>query len=135
MSHYTKLETKLTSREHLVRALADVGFPEVEVHERPQPLVGWLGDLRTQSAEVIVRRQNVGLNSNDLGFARDQDGNFCALISDFDGFRFNTTWLKRLHQRYAYHVSRDRLTEQGFDLVAEERTDDGSIRLTLRRMT
>jgi hypothetical protein len=107
----------------------------VEVHDRPQPLVGWLGDRRSQSAEVIVRQRHVGLNSNDLGFARDEGGNYCALISDFDRFRFNATWLKRLHQRYAYHVSRDRLTEQGFDLVAEERTEDGNIRLTLRRMT
>lgn len=135
MSHYAQLETQLHSRDHLVHALVDLGFTHVEVYDQPQPLVGWQGDSRQQKAEVIIRRQHVGACSNDLGFARDSDGNYRALISDFDSFRFNGAWLNRLHQRYAYHVSRERLADQGFDLVAEEQTDDGSIRLTLRRMT
>ncbi len=134
MSHYSQLETKLSSAKHLIYALTDMGFQNIEVYENPQPLVGWVGDRREQTAEVIVRRRYVGMASNDLGFARDDDGNFRALISDFDSVRYNRAWLGRMCQRYAYHVSRDKLTEQGFDLVEEEQEDDGSIHLTLRRM-
>ena len=46
MSHYTVMETQLSSAEHLVKALQDLGFENVEVHAKPQPLVGWLGDSR-----------------------------------------------------------------------------------------
>jgi hypothetical protein len=134
MSHYSSIATKLRSADHLVKALGDLGLTQVEVHAQPQPLVGWLGDDRVQTAEVIIRQKHVGLGSNDLGFTRDEDGNFRALISDFDSLRYNQSWLAALHQRYAYHASCEQLARQGFDLVNEERDEDGSLRLVLRRM-
>jgi hypothetical protein len=59
------------------------------VHETPQPLVGWLGDRREQKAEIIIRKEHLGAASNDIGFTRNQKGHLVALISDFDGHRFN----------------------------------------------
>lgn len=133
MSAYTVLQTRIVSAEHLVAALADLGFTRVEVHERPRPLVGWLGDARERTAEIIIRREHVGESSNDIGFARTADGSFEALVSEFDRQRFGAHWLGRLTQRYAYHVARDRLEAQGFDLVEEHAGQDQVIRLTLRR--
>ena len=54
MSHYTVVDTQIVSAEHLAQALEDMGFDEVEVHEQPQPLRGWLGDTREQKANVIA---------------------------------------------------------------------------------
>ena len=134
MSAYTTLKTKMVSAPHLVKALADVGFAEVEVHENPQPLEGWLGFGRPQTAEIIVRRKHVGALSNDIGFARDENGHFVALISEFDRTRYSQAWLQSLVQGYAFHVVKDQLAEQDFSVVEETMDEDRSIRIQVRRM-
>ena len=134
MSHYTAIETQFASADHLAAALRDMGFAEVEIHAEAQPLVGWLGDRRETLANVIVRKKFVGPASNDIGFLQTASGYFEARISDFDGFRFGPAWMRALTQRYAYHVTREMLAEQQIDTVQESREQDGTIRLTLRRM-
>lgn len=134
MSHFTVLRTQLTDVESLVKALADLGFGQVEVHETGQHLYGFQGDRRPQTAEVIIRRQHIGPASNDLGFKRRADGVFDAIISDYDGRRFSAEWLGRLTQRAAYHTARSKLSGQGFALVEEETQQDGRIHLVLRRV-
>src|SRR5262249_51250771 len=134
MSHYTRLKTRITDTKALTLALADVGFPHVEVHASAQPLVGYLGDAREQTAEVIVRRKHVGRASNDLGFKRQEDGAFEMVVSAFDRRKYSQKWLEGLTARYAYHATRARLLEQGFHLVSEEKTADGGTHLLLRRM-
>jgi hypothetical protein len=134
MSHFTTLKTQLTDLKALQAALADLGLTQVEVHPVAEHLLGFRGDTRTQTAEVIVRRKHLGWLSNDLGFKRTAAGTFDAIISDYDRAKYSQEWLGKLTQRYAYHVARTKLEEQGFDLVAEEKTTDGRIHLTLRRM-
>jgi hypothetical protein len=118
----------------LTRALADVGFKDVEVHATAQQLRGFMGDVRPQTAEVIVRRKHIGWLSNDLGFKRQDDGTFEAIISEYDRNKYSRAWLDQLTQRYACHAARTKLAEQGFDLVTEETARDGRIHLVLRRM-
>src|SRR5262245_32524800 len=134
MSHFTKLRTQITDTDGLLKALLDVGFKDVEAHETAQNLYGYKGDARPQTAEVIVRRKYVGHASNDIGFKRQADGTFEAIISGYDRGKYSKAWLDRLTQRYAYHVARTKLAEQGFDLVTEETQEGGSIHLVLRRM-
>ena len=132
MSAYTTLETQLMSARHIVAALADLGL-QAELHQVPQPLIGYEGDARAQTAEVIVRREQNGWLSNDLGFSRNPDGTFTAVISDYDRASHGGQWLMKLTQRYAYHVTREQLEEKGFDLVEEQVDQDDTVRLTLRR--
>ena len=134
MSHFTTLKTQITDVKALQAALADLGFPEVEVYTTAEHLYGYRGDVRPQTAEVIVRREHIGRLSNDLGFKRNAGGTFDAVISEFDRSKYSEDWLRQLTQRYAYHVARAKLQEQGFTLVAEETAKDGRIHLTLRRM-
>lgn len=134
MSHYTVLQTRIHDTRLLLEALADLGFTEVELHQTPQPLVGWQGDIRAQTAEVIIRREQIGPASNDIGFARRPDGSFEAIISEFDSERFDEAWLGRLSQRYAYRLTRETLAGQDFDLVEEEIDAQGTIRCTVRRV-
>ena len=56
------------------------------------------------------------------------------MISDLDRPRYNEQWLQKLSQRYAYHVAKEQLLEQGFHLVEETVEANKTIRLTLRRM-
>jgi hypothetical protein len=63
MSHFTRLQTRLVDAGALVKALADMGFAHVEVHDQPQHLFGYRGDRRPETAEVIVRRKYIGPTS------------------------------------------------------------------------
>lgn len=134
MSHFTTVQTRFASAKHLARALRELGFSEVEVHATAQPLIGWLGDQRQVVGNVIVRREHLSAASNDLGFVQNAAGTFDALISDYDRRRFDRAWLDRLTQRYAYHVARDLLTAEGFEINQDEQDATGAIHLTLRRM-
>jgi hypothetical protein len=137
VSHFTTLKTQITDAECLRRALADRGFPTVEVHATPQHLYGFQGDVRPETAEVIIRRQHVGFASNDIGFKRRADGTFDAIVSSYDrsgSSGLSHGWIDRLSQRYAYHVALQKLAEQGFALAQEETTASGQVRLVLRRM-
>lgn len=134
MSHFTVLRTQITDVEALRKALADMGFKNVEVHETAQHLYGYRGDVRPQTAEVVIRRRYIGSASNDIGFKRREDGTFDAIISDYDRRKYSQEWLNRLTQRYAYHVAKTKLEEQGFTLVSEESQQGERIHLVLRRV-
>ena len=134
MSAYTQINTRLVSRDHLVAALREMGFEQIEVHESPVELVGVAGERSGARAEVVIRRRQVGVLSNDIGFQRDAQGFYRALISDYDRKQqFDARWLARLNQRYACAVSREQLKKQGFDLVEEQVDENDTVRLVLRR--
>lgn len=134
MSHFTTLKTQITDAEALVAALADVGYNAVEVHDNAQPLKGYLGDRRRQRAHAIIRRKHIDRASNDIGFERQPDGYFRAVISDYDRAKHNEKWLGRVTARHAYHATTKTLAAQGFDLVREEQDHDGTMRMVLRRV-
>jgi hypothetical protein len=75
-------ELVLKDRRLLLAALADLGYGEVEEGEA-LPLYGYQGDRRPETAEIVVRRQHVGGASNDLGFARTEQG-YVPVISEYD---------------------------------------------------
>ena len=134
MSAYTTLQTHLVSARHLHQALKDLGFNEVELHERdPQPLNGSMADGSTLRAEVIIRRRFISGGFGDIGFVRNPQGRLDVVIAEQDRRQFDVAWLLRLRQRYAYHVVQDQLTQQGFSLVNEAVDANQSIRLVLRR--
>jgi len=134
MSHFTTIATQIVSAKHLVLALNDLGFAEVEIHATPQRLIGFLGGTRANKAHVIVRKKHIGFLSNDIGFVQNAKGTFDAIFSDYDRNTYDRAWLQKLTQRYAYHVSRDMLAQQRFSLVEEKTEKNGTIRLTVRRM-
>lgn len=133
MSHFTCIKTQIKHQEALVQALADVGFNKVEVHETAQHLYGYQGDIRPQTAEVIIRREYIGQASNDIGFKRQDDGNFEAIISEYDRSKYSQEWLNGLTQRYGYHALIATAPTQGFSIEEEETLEDGTIRVVVAR--
>lgn len=129
MSHYTKIRTQLRERSIILHALREMGFERVENHETAQPLFGYQGDRRPESAEIIIRRKEVGPASNDVGFCQTQTGEFEAIISEFDqrSGRCSGNFLQDLHRRYAYGVVQEQVREQHL-IIEEERTfENGEI--------
>jgi hypothetical protein len=133
MSHFTCIKTQIKHQDALLKALADIGFKEVEVHETAQHLYGYQGDVRSQTAEVIIRRQYIGSASNDIGFKRQKDGQFEAIISEYDRHKYSQEWLNSLTQRYGYHMLMETAPEQGFTIEEEETLGDGTIRVVVAR--
>ena len=131
MSHFTSIQTEIRQIEYLTKALADMGFDSVEVHDFPVPLYGFEGDIRPESAEVIVRRKFISSRSNDIGFKRQPDGTFMAVISDYDSREYSGDWVKGLSQRYAYHALIGTAPQQGFTVEEEEVLEDGTIRVII----
>jgi hypothetical protein len=132
MSAYLTLLTPMTDQDCLLSALVDLGFDAsmVEVHATPVQLVGYQGDQRIQTANIVIRRQNVGASSNDVGFLATATG-YQALVSGYDHPRFGSEWIAQLSRCYEVHANakkeraaaeeRRRLEEERQKLVEAQR--------------
>jgi hypothetical protein len=135
MSAYVTCKTQYKNRDSLVEALHDLGYSEVEVHESGANLYGYKGDQRAEKANVIVRRRYVGSASNDLGFVRQADGSYAALVSEYDGrSTFTEAKQNQLKARYAYRQVVRTAKAKGYT-VASEKSQDGKTKLVLRRFS
>lgn len=124
MSAYITLMTPMTNQESLLAALTDMGFhrDQIEVHAEPVQLVGYGGERRSQTANIVIRRRHVGTVSNDLGFLATLTG-YQLQVSDYDRRKYGDDWVRRLHDRYRYHeaIVQERLAEAERRRLAEER--------------
>ena len=133
MSRYCKVETQFTDGDALVDALMETGkwtAAQIEIHEVPQNLFGYRGDKRAQKAHIIIRRQHVGSASNDLGFVKGEDGNYEAIVSEYDSSRYGRTWVGQLTGNYAYHKVRRLMKSRGRE-VSRERESNGHQRVVV----
>lgn len=134
MSHFTRMRTALRDADLLAAALREVGCAAVEVHDSAQKVHGWGG--QTRKAEVIVRRRSLPAGAMaDIGFARQRDGTFEAVLDSMDRQRLGTQWLPRLNQAYGHAAALKYARDQGYEVVTDEAERDGTRRLTLRRIT
>ena len=126
MSHFTYLTTKMVELDFIKTALDDLGYE----WEAGQVEVRGYRKNRTPAQLKIVSPNP----DYDIGFCKR--GNAYEIVADWWAIKgLNAkTFAKQLAQRYAYHATRAKLEIQGFALIREEQTEDGEIRLTLRRM-
>ena len=125
MSHFTRIRTRLEDREALIQALSDLGYPIEE-----GPATGYSG--ATAPAEVRIPRQD----GYSIGFSRTTQGTF-DVVGDFQMMRDPVDparLVQDVTRRYAYHVTRRQLEQQGFALVEEDVSQDGRVHMLLRRM-
>jgi hypothetical protein len=100
MSRYLK-QTGLPFRDRdcLVEALRGIGHLVV-VYETPQHLAGYAGDMRPETAEIILPRLSLTSASNDIGFAYE-DGLWTAIVSEYDQrSRYGDAWQRQLKVMY-----------------------------------
>lgn len=103
MSHFAQCQTEFRDAEALIAALVECGFEpsQTECHAEAAPLFGYLGDVRPQTAHVVIRRQHVGSGTNHVGWERQPDGTQRAWISEYDGrHRFDEPVQNRIKQDY-----------------------------------
>lgn len=128
MSHYTRVKTQLKNETALLQALADLGFGPTKIKhsKEAQHLEGYEGKMREQTAEIIIPRKYVQQAANDIGFKRQEDGTFEAIISEYDKNKYNKEWVGKLTQRYAYNNLKNELSDGGF-FIESEREEKGEI--------
>lgn len=134
MSLYCNIATQFRNPEALVLALMETGVwtrEQIEVHEQAKNLFGYRGDMRSEKAEIIIRRKNVGGSSNDIGFSRNEDGTFTAIISEFDKTKYSQSWTDKLKQNYAYQAIRLQQEAKGRQ-VSRTRSPDGKQRVEIK---
>lgn len=134
MSMYCVIETQFKNEEALIFALIETGLwrkDQIEIHSEPQHLVGYRGDLRQDKANIIIRRKYIGPSSNDIGFQRNKDGTFKAIISEFDKSRYNQSWIDKLKSNYAFHAIRLQQEKKGRQ-VSRTKLPDGKQRVEIK---
>lgn len=134
MSHYANLQTQITDQEALVRALCRmknrngqmITRAMIEIHETAQHLYGFQGDQRAQTANVIIRRKNVGGSANDLGFVRGADGKFQAIISEYDSGYYTNDWVSKMTCYYGVEKTKIELDGKKIRYVEGVDTKNGN---------
>jgi hypothetical protein len=133
LSEYHQQRTSYKDSECLVKALGDMGYTEAEVHEVAQSLVGYHGDMRSEKANIIVRRKYVGLAANDIGFIKSADGTYEAIISEFDSHKHNADWMRALKRHYTERVDMKLAKKSGLRLLSRKVTEvNGKKRIQLQ---
>lgn len=134
MSHYSKIETQIMEKESLLKALHDLGYTDIEMHDQAQNLFGYQGDVRPEQANIIIRRKFISPESNDVGFKLTAEGTYEAIVSEYDQELLGKDWVGRVSQNYAEHAVVSKLEQQGFS-VAEKKVDPipKKVHLVLRR--
>lgn len=122
MSHYVKIKTAITDRDCLLKGLKRMGFKDnqIETHDEATNLYGYQGDKREDKANVIIRRKNVGASSNDIGFTREEDGSYRAIISEYDQGRYNDKWVNELNMYYGVEKAKTTFEENGWSWTESE---------------
>jgi len=131
---YCKIETQFRNPEALLCALMETGqwtAEQIEVHSEPQNLFGYHGDLRSEKANIIIRRKHVGQCSNDIGFSKNEDGTFTAIISEFDKTKYSEHWTNKLKQSYAFQAIRLQQEAKGRQ-VSRTKLPDGKQRVEIK---
>jgi|LauGreDrversion4_2_1035121.scaffolds.fasta_scaffold145543_2 hypothetical protein len=124
MSAYKKIKCNIIDKETLVKALSSIGF-EPLVHDLPQHLRGYRNDIRKDTAEIIVPKEQINSlftgASNDLGFKwNEEESKYEIVCSDYDSkFKID----ERVIQAYTKVVIEEALDKQGYKIkvnVADE---------------
>jgi hypothetical protein len=135
MSAYVGIKTEFQDQECLASALTEMGY-EVKSHAEAKQLQDYCGNLRPDTAEVIVPRRSVnkfsGGASNDIGFKKQPDGTYKAVISEYDQNKHGADFLRRLKVTYSEKKTCKKATAQGMKFVSRETTTDKNGKAAVR---
>jgi len=124
MSKFDDYQTKMDDRDCLVESLGTLGHKPVLAKDQIKggQLYGYQGDARAQRAHVILPRKTLSGSSNDIGFRRNEDGTFTAVVSQYDSqIGYGKEWLAKVGKTYLEKKAVKDLTAQGYtDFHREE---------------
>ncbi len=133
ISEYTIVQCEYADVDCIKAALEELGYV-FEEHSVAQRLRGWRGELRQQDANIIIRQQNVGRSSNDVGFRKKSNGKYELIISEYDlrAGETKTKLMSRMKPLYAKHRHLKSLKRLRTKVTSIKAMEDGRIKIKAR---
>lgn len=104
-----------------------------EIHKEAKSLHGYSGDERSQKANIILPKSQVGAASNDVGFLRKANGKYEMIVSEFDQrMNFSAAKVSKLKQMYAKSTVVKHSKKAKHKVMSQQLQPDGSIKLKVR---
>jgi hypothetical protein len=125
MSHFTTIKTKLYDHIILKETLSSLNLPW---SSGTQEIKGYKGQVHP--AEILIKQSN----NYDIGFKWDgKRYNMVADLMFWDQAVSYEKFLNQINQRYAYHSITQILNKSNYEFVQSTHSENGSIRVTLRK--
>jgi len=125
MSHFTRVQTRLTDEPTIKQALVRMSYKVLDAGDGVQ---GWQGQRVKAAFKVRPRR----FGRYEIGFVPASQG--YTIVADWWGVRIKQQeFTQRLTREYAYVATVNTLAAKGFEVQEERTATTGEVRLVLRR--
>ena len=127
MSHFSTIKTQLKEAEPLIKALNILGY---QINQEEKFVKGYRGKFTAVDISMNLPRDT------KVGFKWDNNSNAYELVTDLDLWKFEIPverFISKVTQMYAYQTIISKTKEDGYQIVEEKNTNDGSIELVLTK--
>ena len=127
MSHFSTIKTQLKDAEPLIKALDNLGYT---INQEEKFIKGYRGKF----TDVDISMNLPG--ETKVGFKWDNNSNAFELVTDLDLWKFELPverFISKVTQMYAYQTIISKTKEDGYQIIEEKNTNDGSIELVLTK--
>ena len=127
MSHFSTIKTQLKKAEPLIKALNNLGYI---INQEEKFIKGYKGKFTAVDISMNLP------SDTKVGFKWDNNSNAYELVTDLDLWKFELPverFISKVTQMYAYQTIISKTKEDGYQIVEEKNTNDGSIELVLTK--
>ena len=127
MSHFSTIKTQLKEAEPLILALNNLGY---SINQEEKFVKGYRGKFTAVDISMNLPGGTI------VGFKWDNNSNSYELVTDLDLWKFEIPverFISKVTQMYAYHTIISKTNEDGYQIIEEKNTNDGSIELVLTK--
>ena len=127
MSHFSTIKTQLKEAKPLINALNNLGY---SINEEEKFIKGYRGKFTAVDISMNLP------GDTKVGFKWDNNSNAYELVTDLDLWKFEIPverFISKVTQMYAYQTIISKTKEDGYQIVEEKNTNDGSIELVLTK--
>ena len=127
MSHFSTIKTQLKEAEPLIKALKNLGYT---LNQEEKFIKGYRGKFTAVDISMNLP------SDTKVGFKWDKNSNAYELVTDLDLWKFEIPverFISKITQMYAYQTIISKTKEDGYQIVEEKNTNDGSIELVLTK--
>ena len=123
MSHFSTIKTQIKDADPLIKALNNLGYT---INKEQKLIKGYRGKFTAVDISMNLPGET------KVGFKWDNNSNSYELVTDLDLWKFELPverFISKVTQMYAYHTIISKTKDDGYQIVEEKNTNDGSIEL------
>ena len=127
MSHFSTIKTQLKEAQPLIEALNNLGY---KINQEEKFVKGYRGKFTAVDISMNLP------SDTKVGFKWDNNSNAYELVTDLDLWKLDIPverFISKVTQMYAYQTIISKTKEDGYQIVEEKNSNDGSIELVLTK--